>query len=48
MPYEARRSELVNIKQHNEALHAQVKQEMENIRSQASAQGRMMLQGGGV
>lgn len=44
MPYEQRRTQLSSIKASNQALHALVKQQMETIRSQASSQGRMMLQ----
>jgi hypothetical protein len=49
MPYEARRTELVNLKHQNQAMHALVKQELENIRSAAGSQGQqMLLQGGGM
>jgi hypothetical protein len=47
MPYEQRRGQLVAIKHQNPQLHALVKQEMENQRSAAAAEGRAQLQQGG-
>ena len=46
MPYEARRREMINIKQTNETLHALVKSQMESMRSEAAAVGQQaVLQG---
>jgi hypothetical protein len=45
MPYELRRSELLNIKKSNETLHALVISKMQKIRQQAqTAGGYQMLQ----
>lgn len=46
MPYEMRKSEMLKIKQSDEALHALVKSKMETMRDQAAQQGKMMLQQG--
>ena len=39
MPYEARKSELLKLKQGDETLHALVIQKMDDIRGQAKQQG---------
>jgi hypothetical protein len=39
MPYEARKSQLLNLKKQNETLHAVVIQKMQTIRSQAQREG---------
>lgn len=44
MPYEARRSQMLQLKQTDEALHALVKSKMEQMRGDAANQGKMMLQ----
>jgi len=44
MPYEARKSQMLQLKRTDEALHALVKSKMEQQRGQASAAGRQMLQ----
>jgi hypothetical protein len=46
MPYSARRSEMQNIKNTNQTLHALVKANMEQIRGDAELQGKLALQGG--
>ena len=40
MPYEARRSQLIDIKQSNKELHAQVMGKMQEIRDEAASQGK--------
>lgn len=44
MPYEMRKSQMLEIKKSDEALHALVKSKMEQLRQGASAEGRMMMQ----
>lgn len=44
MPYEARKSQMLQLKQSDEALHALVKSKMEQQRNQAANQGKQMLQ----
>lgn len=47
MPYEARRPELINLKNSNPTMHALVKQQLEEVRGAAASQGKqMVLQGG--
>jgi len=47
MPYEQRKSQMLQLKKSNEALHALVKSKMESIRQQAqSIGGYQILQGG--
>jgi len=48
MPYEARRSEMLNIKKSDPELHALVKAKMEEIRSAARSQGSAQLAQGGM
>lgn len=44
MPYEARKSQMLQLKQSDEALHALVKSKMEQLRNSAANQGKQMLQ----
>jgi hypothetical protein len=44
MPYEMRKSEMLKLKQSDEALHALVKSKMEKARQGAAQQGKAMLQ----
>jgi hypothetical protein len=44
MPYEMRKSEMLKLKQSDEALHALVKSKMEQQRNGAAQQGKAMLQ----
>lgn len=44
MPYEVRKSEMLKLKQTDEALHALVKSKMETFRDDAAMQGKMMMQ----
>lgn len=48
MPYEARRSQMLNIKKSDPEMHALVKAKMEEIRSAARSQGSMQLSQGGM
>jgi hypothetical protein len=48
MPYEARRSELGNLKNSNETLHALVKGKMEDYRNNAASVGKQLVLQGGV
>lgn len=46
MPYEARRKEMINVKNTNPTLHAMLKQRLEDLRSEASSVGQQaVLQG---
>ena len=47
MPYEQRKSQMLDLKHSNETLHALVKSKMEEQRQQAQQQGGMMLMQGG-
>jgi len=44
MPESMRRSELIKLKQNNEALHAFVKEKLQDARQEMSMQGRMMIE----
>ena len=44
MPYEQRKSQMLQIKRSDEALHALVKSKMEKLRQDAGNQGKAMLQ----
>jgi hypothetical protein len=46
MPYEARRREMSNIQDSDQALHAMVKQKMEDYRSQAASVGQQAVLSG--
>lgn len=44
MPYEARKSQMLQLKQSDEALHALVKSKMEKVRQEAGNMGKAQLQ----